>query len=93
MSEDLETRLARDPAKVECQICRHGQWLDAPEGRCDQCGSEIEIHEERAAAREAADELAGEGRLAYVARISPSDGGSDLWAVVANRRFGGKGGR
>lgn len=82
-NEDLETRLERDPIKVECPLCRHRQWLDASPGRCDQCGSEIEVFADRDAARSALDELHDAGRVAYRMEIP----GGDLWAVVANRSF------
>jgi len=80
--ESLESRLDRQATKVECPICRHRQWLSAPRGRCDQCGSEIALYEDREAAARAHDELAGEGRLVYLAETS--DG---LYAVIANRAF------
>lgn len=86
MSETLDRRLEQEPVKVECPLCRHRQWLDATPGRCDQCGSEIEVFADRRAAKAALDDLRDQGRIAY--RIEVSGGpGEGLWAVVANRRF------
>ena len=82
-NEDLEARLDREPVKVECPLCRHRQWLDATPARCDQCGSEIEVHADRDAARSAVEELHERGRVAYRMEIR----GAGLWAVVANRSF------
>ena len=81
--DDLETRLDREPAKVECPLCRHGQWIDATPARCDQCGSEIALFADRDGARSALEELQDEGRVAYRMEVP----GRDLWAVVANRSF------
>jgi hypothetical protein len=81
-SEALKERLARSPAKVECPICRHRQWQAAPEGRCDQCGSEVAIYETREEAAGALDALVARGRLAY---LRDAEGG--LFAVIANRTF------
>ncbi|MDX1660517.1 MAG: hypothetical protein R3326_01890 [Gemmatimonadota bacterium] len=82
-NEELETRLEREPVRVECPLCRHGQWLDATPSRCDQCGSEIEVFAERDAARSALASLQDEGRVAYRLEIP----GTELWAVIANRSF------
>lgn len=82
MTDDLDERLDREPVDVECPLCRHRQWLDATPGRCDQCGSEIVVFDDREAARSAVDALHDEGRVAY--RLEPRPG---LWAVVANRSF------
>lgn len=88
MTDDLNQRLAEEPAKVECPLCRHRQWMDATPGRCDQCGSEIEVFDDRAAADEALAGLHEDGRVAYRIEVSSGIGGrDDLWAVVANRRF------
>lgn len=87
MTEDLNRRLAEEPVKVECPLCRHRQWLDATPGRCDQCGSEIEIFGDRADAEEALAGLHEEGRVAYRIDVSGGIGRPGLWAVVANRRF------
>lgn len=84
--ETLQDRLARQPAKVECPICRHRQWLSAPRGRCDQCGSEIALFEDRAEAARAMEAFVAGGRLAY---LVDAEGG--LFAVVANRAFGQRG--
>ena len=80
--DDMKARLAREPAQVECAICRHRQWLSAPQGRCDQCGSEITLFERRDEAERSLEALVREGRVAYL-RETP--GG--LYAVVANRLF------
>jgi DNA-directed RNA polymerase subunit RPC12/RpoP len=81
--EGLSARLEREAAPVECPICRHRQWLSAAMGRCEQCGSEIELFESREEAREAL-RLLGAGRVAYVVEAKHG-----LFAVVANRKFGG----
>jgi ribosomal protein S27E len=81
-SEDLIARLAREPVRVECPICRHRQNLAAPEGRCDQCGSELAIFTGREAAQRKLDELIADGRVAYLSELQ-----NDLFAVVANRSF------
>lgn len=88
MSEEVNARLESDPVQVECPICRHRQWLDSAEGRCDQCGSEIEIHSDRESARAALDALLEEGRVAYLNAVSGSGPRPELWVVVANRAFG-----
>lgn len=82
MSEDLSARLAREPVKVECAICRHRQWFGATAGRCEQCGSEITLYADRTPAREALDALVAAGRVAF---LSETEGG--LFAVIANRSF------
>ncbi|CAN5322381.1 hypothetical protein BH18GEM1_BH18GEM1_12210 [soil metagenome] len=81
-SDDLSSRLERDPAKVECSICRHRQWFGATTGRCEQCGSEITLYANRGPAREALVGLVDAGRVAYV---TETDRG--LFAVIANRSF------
>lgn len=86
-SDALKARLARERAQVECAICRHRQWLAAPQGRCDQCGSEIALFEDREAADRALDELTAQGRVAFLRELA---GG--LYAVIANRVFRGKAG-
>lgn len=84
MSQDnLQERLAREPARVECPICRHRQWLSGATGRCDQCGSEIELFESREEAAGALAELTREGRVAFQV-----EAGEGLFGVVANRKFG-----
>ena len=82
--EGLSARLDREPAQVECKICRHRQWLSAATGRCDQCSSDIELFESREAAATALDQLSREGRVAFLV-----DAGKGLFGVVANRKFGG----
>ncbi len=81
-AEDLKERIARARAKVECPICRHRQWLAEPEGRCDQCGSEITVFETHEDADRALAELTEQGRLAYLREL-----GAGLFAVSANRAF------
>lgn len=83
MTDELNERLDRQPVQVECPLCRHRQWLDATPGRCDQCGSEIEVFDDREAARAALEALHEEGRVAYRMEITRPG----LWAVVANRSF------
>jgi DNA-directed RNA polymerase subunit RPC12/RpoP len=80
--DDLNARLVREPAKVECPICRHRQWLSAPQGRCDQCGSEITLFDDREEADRSLKGLIQEGRVAYLRELP--DG---LYAVIANRAF------
>lgn len=87
MNDSLSERLAREPAEVECPICRHRQYVGEPAGRCDQCGSEIRIVADRDAAVERLDALSEEGRVAYLARIRRPASAGGLYAVVANRRF------
>jgi len=85
MSEEgLGARLERESAQVECPLCRHRQWLSGPTGRCGQCGSEIELFESREEAGRTLERLSQEGRVSFLV-----DAGKDLWAVVANRKFGG----
>jgi hypothetical protein len=86
-SDTLKARLAREPAEVECAICRHRQWLAAPHGRCDQCGSEIALFEDREAADLSLDDLTAQGQVAFLRELA---GG--LYAVIANRVFRGKAG-
>jgi DNA-directed RNA polymerase subunit RPC12/RpoP len=86
-ADDLKARLSRAPATIECPICRHRQWLSAVEGRCDQCGSEIALLDDREAASRKLDEATAAGRVAFLRELP---GG--LFAVVANRAFPGKGG-
>ena len=81
-SERLTQRLARERLKVECPICRHRQWLSASEERCDQCGSEISLYEDREAAQRALDAMTAEGRVAFLRDVA-----GDLFAVIANRTF------
>ncbi len=76
------SRLASEPVKVECPICRHRQWLSTRSGRCDQCGSEITLFEDRESATSTLEELSGQGRLAYLRDVA--DG---VFAVIANRGF------
>ena len=84
MSErDLSERLRHDAAKVECPICRHRQWTTVAIARCDQCGSEIRLFDERADAESALEALGEERRVAYLTELA--DG---IFAVVANRKFG-----
>lgn len=78
----LGLRLEREAAPVECPICRHRQWLSATVGRCDQCGSGIELFELRDDARAALDGLQAVGRTSY---LVPGPG---FFAVVSNRTFG-----
>lgn len=82
MREELSARLEREPAKVECAICRHRQWFGATTGRCEQCGSEITLYADRAPAGEALDALVGAGRVAFLSETE-----SGLFAVIANRSF------
>lgn len=82
---NLQDRLAREPARVECPICRHRQWLSGSIGRCEQCGSEIELFESREEAAGALEELTREGRVAFQV-----EAGKGLFGVVANRKFGGE---
>lgn len=86
-SDALNERLAHEPAEVECPICRHRQWMGAATGRCDQCGSEIQILGDRDAALARVDALVEEGRVAYLSEIRRPSGARGLFAVVANRRF------
>lgn len=86
-SDSLDERLAREPVLVECPICRHRQPVAESSGRCDQCGSEIEVFDDRAAAREALDALVEEGRVAYLREVRGPGGPAGLFAVVANRGF------
>lgn len=81
-SDSLKARLAREPAQVECAICRHRQWLAAPQGRCDQCGSEIALFEDREAADLSLDDLTAQGRVAFLRELA-----NGLYAVIANRVF------
>jgi hypothetical protein len=87
VSDALSERLGREPAEVECPICRHRQYLGAATGRCDQCGSEIEIVEDRGTAEQRLDELSNEGRVAYLRELQRPASARGLFAVVANRRF------
>jgi DNA-directed RNA polymerase subunit RPC12/RpoP len=80
--DDVKARLAREAAKVECPICRHRQWLSAPVGRCDQCGSEIILFDVREDAERSLEGFIREGRVAYLRELA---GG--LYAVIANRAF------
>lgn len=83
MSEqDLSARLEAQPITVECPICRHNQRLGTTSGRCDQCGSEIDLYDERRTAEERLGELISVGRVAYLREI-----GRDVFAVIANRSF------
>ena len=87
MSDALSERLGREPAEVECPICRHRQYVGATVGRCDQCGSEIEIVGDREAALRRLDALSGEGRVAFLQELQRPASARGLFAVVANRRF------
>lgn len=89
MTETLDERLAREPVEAECPICRHRNYLSAAAGRCGQCGSEIQVLPDRAAAAERLDALTAEGRAAYLSEIRRPASARGLWAVVANRRFDG----
>jgi hypothetical protein len=80
--DELSSRLEREPAKVECAICRHRQWFGTTAGRCEQCGSEVTLYADRAPAKEALDTLVSAGRVAF---LSEAEGG--LFAVIANRAF------
>ena len=86
-SDTFKARLVREPAQVECAICRHRQWLAAPRSRCDHCGSEISLFEDREAADLSLDDLTAQGRVAFLSELA---GG--LYAVIANRVFRGKAG-
>jgi Zn finger protein HypA/HybF involved in hydrogenase expression len=79
----LASRLEREPAPVECLICRHRQWLSTTSGRCDQCGSGIELFERRDDAQAALDRIQADGRIGYLVP------GPRFFAVVSNRTFGG----
>jgi hypothetical protein len=52
-------------------------------GRCDQCGSGIELFERRDDAQAAMEELQSKGRVGYLVP------GTGFFAVVSNRTFGG----
>jgi hypothetical protein len=78
----LSQRLEREAVPVECPICRHRQWLSTTDGRCDQCGSVIELFERRDDARAALEGLQAAGRTGY---LVPGPG---FFAVVTNRAFG-----
>jgi hypothetical protein len=82
-SEELTARLAREPVRVECPICRHRQQLAAADGRCDQCGSEFTIFPDRETAQSKLDALIADRRVAYLRELP-----GDLFVVVANRSFG-----
>jgi DNA-directed RNA polymerase subunit RPC12/RpoP len=77
-------RSTSEPVGVECPICRHRQWLSSTLGRCDQCSSEIELFEDRDEALAVLERLSDQGRVAFL--VEPGHG---LFAVVANRTFGG----
>ncbi|HUP21091.1 MAG TPA: hypothetical protein VM778_14235 [Gemmatimonadota bacterium] len=87
MSDALSERLAREPAEVECSICRHRQYVSAATGRCDQCGSGIEVVAGREAGLQRMEALSSEGRAAYLVEVRRPVSARGLYAVVANRRF------
>lgn len=89
MSDAIDERLAREPAEVECPICRHRNHLSAAAAGCGQCGSEIVVLPDRAAAGERLAALAAAGRVGYLKEIRRPPSAVGLWAVIANRRFGG----
>lgn len=80
---DLNERLRHDAVKVECPICRHRQWTTSTRARCDQCGSEIRLFDDRGDAEAALASLSEQGRVAYLTELEDA-----IFAVVANRRFG-----
>jgi hypothetical protein len=82
-SKELTARLAREPAQVECPICRHRQRVAAVDGRCDQCGSEFTIFPDRETAQSRLDAMIAEGRVAFLRELP-----GDLFVLVANRAFG-----
>lgn len=80
--QDLNERLRHDPAKVECPICRHRQWTTSARARCDQCGSEIHLFDDRSEAEAALESLSEGDRVAYLTELA-----DEIFAVVANRTF------
>lgn len=81
-ADDLTARLAREPERLVCPLCRHRLTLPAPAGRCEQCGSEVHLYDDRQAARAALEALTGAGRVAYLTETERG-----LFAVTANRSF------
>ena len=79
----LRARLEREAVAVECLICRHRQWLSGMSGRCDQCGSGIELFERRDDAQAVVEKLRADGRIGF---LVPGEG---FFAVVSNRTFDG----
>ena len=79
----LAARLEREAAPVECLICRHRQWLSVTSGRCDQCGSGIELFARRDDAQAALEGIQADGRIGYLVP------GRGFFAVISNRTFGG----